>query len=172
MTHPYSFRTWDLIKPPHIGREKPWHQDCAYFNYPVGTTVVGVWIAIDAATEENGCLHIIPGSHREGPTPHFRRRDWQICDTEVAVPKNVTVPFDPGGCLFWHGMTHHGSPTNRSTHRRRALQYHYRPESTVEMTAKERLVHLRRRRTWGNVLNHLSIDSRLKINCSHPILFS
>ena len=136
---PVLFQDMGLIKPPHIGREKPWHQDCAYFNYPVGTTVVGVWIAIDAATEENGCLHIIPGSHREGPIPHFRRRDWQICDTDVAVPRNVTVPLDPGGCLFWHGMTHHGSPTNRSAHRRRALQYHYRPESTVELTTKERL---------------------------------
>ena len=136
---PVLFQDMGLIKPPHIGREKPWHQDCAYFNYPVGTTVVGVWIAIDAATEANGCLHIIPGSHREGPIPHFRRRDWQICDTDVAVPRNVTVPLDPGGCLFWHGMTHHGSPTNHSTHRRRALQYHYRPESTVEMTTKERL---------------------------------
>ena len=118
---PVLFQDMGLIKPPHIGREKPWHQDCAYFNYPVGTTVVGVWIAIDAATEENGCLHIIPGSHREGPIPHFRRRDWQICDTDVAVPRNVTVPLDPGGCLFWHGMTHHGSPTNQSAHRRRAL---------------------------------------------------
>ncbi|MYC14844.1 MAG: phytanoyl-CoA dioxygenase family protein [Gemmatimonadetes bacterium] len=136
---PVLFQDMGLIKPPHIGREKPWHQDCAYFNYPLGTTVVGVWIAIDAATEANGCLHIIPGSHREGPIPHFRRRDWQICDTDVAVPRNVTVPLDPGGCLFWHGMTHHGSPTNRSAHRRRALQYHYRPESTVEMTSKERL---------------------------------
>ena len=136
---PVLFQDMGLIKPPHIGREKPWHQDCAYFNYPVGTTVVGVWIAIDAATEENGCLHIIPGSHREGPIPHFRRRDWQICDTDVAVPRNVTVPLNPGGCLFWHGMTHHGSPTNRSAHRRRALQYHYRPESTVELTTKERL---------------------------------
>ncbi|MCY3683239.1 MAG: phytanoyl-CoA dioxygenase family protein [Gemmatimonadetes bacterium] len=136
---PVLFQDMGLIKPPHIGREKPWHQDCAYFNYPVGTTVVGVWIAIDNATEENGCLHIIPGSHREGPIPHFRRRDWQICDTDVAVPRNVTVPLDPGGCLFWHGMTHHGSPTNQSAHRRRALQYHYRPKSTEEMTAKERL---------------------------------
>ena len=136
---PVLFQDMGLIKPPHIGREKPWHQDCAYFNYPVGTTVVGVWIAIDAATEANGCLHIIPGSHREGPIPHFRRRDWQICDTDVAVPRNVTVPLDPGGCLFWHGMTHHGSPTNQSAHRRRALQYHYRPESTIEMTTKERL---------------------------------
>ena len=136
---PVLFQDMGLIKPPRIGREKPWHQDCAYFNYPVGTTVVGVWIAIDAATEENGCLHIIPGSNQHGPIPHFKRRDWQICDTDVAVPDSVTVPLDPGGCLFWHGLTHHGSPPNRSPYRRRALQYHYRPESAVALTAQERL---------------------------------
>ena len=136
---PVLFQDMGLIKPPRIGREKPWHQDCAYFNYPVHTTVVGVWIAIDAATEENGCLHIIPGSNRHGPIPHFKRRDWQICDADVAVPNSVTVPLDPGGCLFWHGLTHHGSPTNRSPYRRRALQYHYRPQHAVALTAKERL---------------------------------
>lgn len=136
---PVLFQDMGLIKPPRIGREKPWHQDCAYFNYPVHTTVVGVWIAIDAATEENGCLHIIPGSNRHGPIPHFKRRDWQICDADVAVPNSVTVPLDPGGCLFWHGLTHHGSPTNRSPYRRRALQYHYRPQRAVALTAKERL---------------------------------
>ncbi len=136
---PVLFQDMGLIKPPRVGREKPWHQDCAYFNYPVGTTVVGVWIAVDAATEENGCLHIIPGSNQKGPTPHFKRRDWQICDTEVAVPNSVTVPLGPGGCLFWHGMTHHGSPTNRSTQHRRALQYHYRPESAIALTTRERL---------------------------------
>ena len=136
---PVLFQDMGLIKPPRIGREKPWHQDCAYFNYPVHTTVVGVWIAIDAATEENGCLHIIPGSNRHGPIPHFKRRDWQICDADVAVPNSVTVPLDPGGCLFWHGLTHHGSPTNRSPYRRRALQYHYRPQCAVALTAKERL---------------------------------
>lgn len=136
---PVLFQDMGLIKPPRIGREKPWHQDCAYFNYPVHTTVVGVWIAIDAATEENGCLHIIPGSNQHGPIPHFKRRDWQICDADVAVPNSVTVPLDPGGCLFWHGLTHHGSPTNRSPYRRRALQYHYRPQCAVALTTAERL---------------------------------
>jgi len=136
---PVLFQDMGLIKPPHIGREKAWHQDCAYFNYRLDTTVVGVWIAIDAATKKNGCLHIIPGSHKKGPEPHFNLRDWQICDTSVAVQDSVTVPLEPGGCLLWHGMTHHGSPTNRSSHRRRALQFHYRPQNAVELTKEERL---------------------------------
>ena len=136
---PELFQDMALVKPPRFGSEKPWHQDCAYFNLPEGTTVVGVWIALDAATAENGCLHIIPGSHSEGPMIHFKRRDWQICDTDVPVGRDTMVPLEPGGCLFWHGLTHHGSPVNQSEQRRRALQFHYKPASAGEVTTQERL---------------------------------
>lgn len=135
---PAIFQEMALLKPPHIGSEKPWHQDCAYFNVPLDTTVIGVWIALDPATIENGCLHIVPGTHREGPMPHFRRRDWQICDTDVEVDRNVAVPLEPGGCLLWHGLTHHGSPPNHSTHPRRALQLHYQPSNAGKISKEER----------------------------------
>ena len=136
---PELFQDMALVKPPRYGSEKPWHQDCAYFNLAEGTTVVGVWIALDEATPENGCLHIIPGSHSEGPMIHFKRRDWQICDTDVPVARDTMVPLKPGGCLFWHGLTHHGSPANQSEQRRRALQFHYKPASCGEVTTQERL---------------------------------
>ena len=136
---PELFQDMALVKPPRYGSEKPWHQDCAYFNLPEGTTVVGVWIALDEATPENGCMHIIPGSHSEGPMIHFKRRDWQICDTDVPVARDTMVPLKPGGCLFWHGLTHHGSPVNQSGQRRRALQLHYKPASSGEVTTQERL---------------------------------
>ncbi|HCR18488.1 MAG TPA: hypothetical protein DIU35_13490 [Candidatus Latescibacteria bacterium] len=135
---PLMFQDMALLKPPQ-GREKPWHQDCAYFNMPLGSLVIGVWIALDEATAENGCLHIIPGSHKEGPMLHFNCRDWQICDTDVEVKRDVMVPLEPGGCLFWNGMTHHGSPTNLSGNRRRALQFHYKPESSKSISKEERL---------------------------------
>ncbi len=136
---PELFQDMALVKPPRFGSEKPWHQDCAYFNVPFGTTVVGVWVALDEATPENGCLHIIPGSHNEGPRIHFKRRDWQICDTDVPVARDTMVPLKPGGCLFWHGLLHHGSPVNRSSARRRALQFHYKPGSCEEITTAERM---------------------------------
>ena len=136
---PERFQEMALLKSPKIGREKPWHQDCAYFNLPLGTPVVGVWIALDEATIANGALHVIPGSHREGPVNHFRRRDWQICDTEIAVERDVAVPLKPGGVLFWHGMTHHGSPWNRSGRRRRALQLHFKPRGVAETTTEDRM---------------------------------
>ncbi len=137
---PILFQEMALLKPPG-GREKPWHQDCAYFNYPLGTTIIGVWIALDPADADNGCLHILPGTHREGPVNHFKRRDWQICDTDVQTERDVVVPLAPGGCLLWHGMTHHGSPTNPSQKMRRALQLHYRPASAAQIDTDERMQH-------------------------------
>ena len=133
------FQDMALLKPPLNGREKPWHQDCAYFNIPLNTPVVGVWIALDEATINNGALHVIPGSHTEGPVNHFKRRDWQICDSDVPLDRDVAVPLKPGGVLFWHGMTQHGSPTNRSNKRRRALQLHYKPSNVLEITTEDRM---------------------------------
>ncbi|RMF76281.1 MAG: phytanoyl-CoA dioxygenase family protein [Chloroflexi bacterium] len=124
---PDMFQDMALLKPPKIGREKPWHQDNAYFNLPVETPVVGVWIALDEALIENGCMHIIPGTHRDGPVVHFKRRDWQICDTDVQVNHIVAVPLQPGSCLLFNGLLHHGTPPSRSAKRRRAVQYHYKP---------------------------------------------
>ena len=114
---PALFQDMALLKPPRIGREKPWHQDHAYFDLPLDTPVVGVWIALDRATTDNGCMTIIPGSHRRGPVVHFQRRDWQICDTHVDNRGALAVPLEPGGCLLFSSFMHHGTPHQ---HRRRA----------------------------------------------------
>ena len=136
---PELFQDMALIKPPRIGREKPWHQDCAYFDLPLDTKVVGVWIALDEATIENGCMRVLAGGHREGPRLHFQRRDWQICDTEMLGKSSVAAPLKPGGCLFFDGLLPHGTPHNTSPLRRRALQFHYRPVGTIPTTREERM---------------------------------
>lgn len=137
---PELFQDMALLKPPG-GREKPWHQDMAYFNVPIDTTVIGVWIALDEATTANGALHVLPGSHQRGPRFHFKRRDWQICDSEAPRGTDMIVPLPPGGALVWHGLTQHGSPKNESHTRRRALQFHYRPASVQMTTTEERMQH-------------------------------
>jgi phytanoyl-CoA hydroxylase len=136
---PVLFQDMALLKPPFIGREKPWHQDNAFFDIPPETTVVGVWIALDEAVPENGCMFIISGSHREGPVLHWVRRDWQICDTDVAATEAIAVPLKPGGCLFFHGLLHHGTPPSQSARRRRALQYHYKPLHAGNTSPQQRL---------------------------------
>jgi phytanoyl-CoA hydroxylase len=138
------FQDMALSKPPKIGREKPWHQDCAYFNVPPDTPVVGTWIALDDVDLENGCMHVLDGGHQEGPQNHFDRRDWQICDTDIEALHTlrhpvVAVPLKRGGCLFFKGLLPHGTPMNRSGRRRRALQYHYYPADTGKTSEDDRL---------------------------------
>ncbi len=122
-----------LLKPPHIGREKPWHQDMAYFAISPPEKVLGTWTALDPATIENGCMHVIPGSHRSGPKPHYHDRDCQLNDEDVAVEQDVVVPLAPGGVLFFGALIHHGTPPNRSSVRRRAIQLHYASTECVDL---------------------------------------
>lgn len=126
-----------LLKPPHGGGEKPWHQDMAYGNLAYNKQVIGVWIALDEASVDNGCMHVIPGTHAEGAIPHYSVRDWQICDNQIEVERDVIVPLQPGGLMFFHGMVKHGTPSNFSHKRRRALQFHYVGESAVKLNPQE-----------------------------------
>lgn len=134
---PHMFQDMALIKPPGAGREKPWHQDNAFFRMVPGTPIVGVWIALDDATVDNGCMRVIPGSHREGPKRHARLRDLQICDNDVEVPRVTAVPLPAGGLMFFDGLMHHGTPANRTNTRRRAMQFHYSLAEVTETSEDE-----------------------------------
>lgn len=125
-----------LLKPPFGGGEKPWHQDMAYGGLYFKKQIVSVWLALDEANLENGCMHIIPKSHLLGGVPHFMIRDWQMCDTHVDVDKDMAVCLKPGGALIFSGLLHHGTPANFSPFKRRALQFRYAPAS-VELMSKE-----------------------------------
>jgi len=117
-----------LVKPPRIGGEKPWHQDAAYFRGSDPNLVFGVWIALDPATPENGCMQVIPGSHRRGPVPHIPAEDINLCTIRpehVHTQQRVALPMQPGDALVFHSLIHHYTAANRSDLRRRALQFHY-----------------------------------------------
>lgn len=126
-----------ILKPPTGGAEKPWHQDMAYGNLAYDQSVIGLWLALDPAELDNGCMHVIPYSHREGAVPHYAVRDWQLCDVSVHVERDVAVPLKPGGALIFSGLLHHGTPPNFSLKRRRALQLHYASESAKKLTPQE-----------------------------------
>lgn len=134
---PVLLQDMALLKPPHIGTEKPWHQDMAYFSWGPPEKIVGVWIALDPATAQNGCMHVLPGTHLEGTKPHFHVRDCQLADDAVEVERDVLVPLAPGGALFFSSLLHHGTPPNDSPHRRWALQYHYRATSASPVSRDE-----------------------------------
>ncbi|HEX5326616.1 MAG TPA: phytanoyl-CoA dioxygenase family protein [Acetobacteraceae bacterium] len=117
-----------LVKPPRIGAEKRWHQDAAYFRGSDPNLMFGVWIALDPATTENGCMAVIPGSHLVGPVPHVPHADINLCTIRadhVHPDRRIAVPLDPGDALVFHSLIHHYTAANRSDLRRRALQFHY-----------------------------------------------
>jgi len=145
------FQDMALIKPPN-GREKPWHQDHAYFELTPETRVVGVWIALDPAGIENGCMRVMPGWHRRDKFMHFQIRDLQICDSEMAglESNRVAVPLEPGGCLIFDSYLPHGTPSNFTSSRRRALQFHYHAIGAQIITAEERVA------IWGGEANGIA----------------
>lgn len=126
-----------ILKSPSGGAEKPWHQDMAYGALAYDKSVIGIWLALDPAELDNGCMHVIPYSHREGGVPHYAIRDWQLCDSSVHVDRDVAVPLEPGGALIFSGLLHHGTPPNFSVKRRRALQIHYAPQSANKLSPQE-----------------------------------
>ncbi len=93
----------------------PWHQDWFYWK---GAHKLSVWIALDDATPENGCLKMIPGSHR-------RALDMKEVDDGVGFGRRVgeedlkglpvtTIPARRGDAVFFHDLTVHGSHPNTS----------------------------------------------------------
>jgi phytanoyl-CoA hydroxylase len=132
------FQDMAMIKPPR-GREKPWHQDHAYFNLGLDTRIMGVWMPLHETTPANGCMYVLAGAHREGPQPHFMRRDWQICDTEIYGCQRTAVLMQPGDVLLFDAKLPHGTPTNHTNQQRWAVQFHYVPCSAVATDDEVRL---------------------------------
>jgi phytanoyl-CoA hydroxylase len=117
-----------LVKPPKVSGEKPWHQDAAYFRGSDPNLMFGVWIALDPATRENGCMQVIPGSHLRGPAPHVPAEDINLCTIRpdlLRLDEREALPMDPGDVLIFHSLIHHYTAANRSDQRRRALQFHF-----------------------------------------------
>ncbi len=113
-----------LMKPPKFGGQKVWHQDNAYFRLEPND-VFGFWIALDEAYVENGCMHVIPGSHREGIGEHGGVADDYGLSSAPTADDAVPCIMNTGDALVFHGETYHYTPPNTTVERRRALQYHY-----------------------------------------------
>ena len=66
-----------ISKEPRVGRATPWHEDSSYWNGRADTMegIITVWLALDKATEENGCMRVIPGSHLAGGFSEYERVD-------------------------------------------------------------------------------------------------
>ncbi|MYG06646.1 phytanoyl-CoA dioxygenase family protein, partial [Candidatus Poribacteria bacterium] len=119
-----------IWKPPKIGLGFPWHQDRWYTRPQFKTkTTVGTWTAIDAADKENGCLYVIPGSHKIGILEHVELEGSQQQEFKQAVgardEDGVAVEIPPGSVIFFDNRILHKSTDNNTERFRRSNIAHY-----------------------------------------------
>jgi ectoine hydroxylase-related dioxygenase (phytanoyl-CoA dioxygenase family) len=110
-----------LMKPAFHGSPVSWHQDSGYWRTIAPPALLSCWTALDAATEENGCVLMLPGTHRLGVIEHQRGDDSFLHVRGVDLSTAVPVVLPPGGVSFHHSCTVHGSGPNTTPNRRRGL---------------------------------------------------
>ncbi len=129
----FSANYWG--KPANVGSAQPWHQDLAYLvpeqrlEYSGAITI---WIALDPATKENGCLEFYPGSHILGDLPYRGSRsaediEQMNIDVEQLFPhiEPIAVELKPGSAVCFGGHVVHGSKKNSSDFSREAISFGY-----------------------------------------------
>ena len=119
-----------IWKAPEIGLGFPWHQDKFYFGKRFKTaTTVGTWTAIDAADRENGCLYVIPGSHKRDISIHDDLEGSQQNEFKLARDARdedgIAVEVPPGAVIWFHSHLLHKSTDNHSQRFRRSYVSHY-----------------------------------------------
>ncbi|MGI9470333.1 MAG: phytanoyl-CoA dioxygenase family protein [Rubripirellula sp.] len=117
-----------FMKPPEVGGPKPIHQDNFYFGPDDHNATLTVWIALDDATIQNGCLRY-GDRHLDHVIPHFAPEgepfNLQIDGVAAEDYSMSPAPVSSGGVSFHHGNSLHQSSANTSDQPRRAVAFHY-----------------------------------------------
>lgn len=118
-------RSHMIYKPATYGAATPWHQDAAYRPPDTTERSVNVWMPLDEATVESGCMQFIPGSHVGELLPHefVVESGSLLTDVKEAqgvdVARAVACPVAPGGATFHTVRTlHHTGPNTTGDDRR------------------------------------------------------
>jgi len=158
--NPIAVQSMYIFKQPYIGAKVGPHQDGTYlFNEPL--KIMGVWVALEDATLENGCLWFIPGSHKlpikrryirnpnqqefnEGEMLIYEGKDDQF-DEKAFVP----VEIKAGDAILIHGQVVHKSEQNRSPISRQIYTFHIIETNNTEYS-KEKWIQTKERTPVGN----------------------
>ena len=111
-----------------------WHLDNPYWSFSSHHSI-SIWVALDDATYENGCLYFLPGTHKEarfqscGITENMA--DIFRVYPEWAERRAVAAPMKAGSCSFHNGLTAHGAGPNMTPGRRRAMTCAYMPDGST-----------------------------------------
>jgi phytanoyl-CoA hydroxylase len=134
------FQTQFILKNPGAWGQ-PWHQDSHYFNFD-HQPQIGLWLALSEATLENGCLHVIPGSHKRPiqphePDPRPGANQGYLEIMGLSEERSVPVTMEQGDLLVFHSFLIHRSTDNVAATRRAAMVYHFGRAGTVNLAGPE-----------------------------------
>jgi len=135
-----NFALWNssfFAKPAFNGYATPWHQDGQYWPIrPLATC--SVWLAIDDATSENGCLKFIKGSHKDKKLKKHRINknekltlNQELLKSEYIEKKSVNLILKRGQISLHDVYMVHGSEENKSSNSRRAMTMRFMPTTSV-----------------------------------------
>ena len=135
-----NFALWNssfFAKPALNGYATPWHQDGQYWPIrPLATC--SVWLAIDDATSENGCLKFIKGSHREKKLKKHKINksekltlNQELLKTEYIEKNSVDLILKRGQISLHDVYMVHGSDENKSPNSRRAMTMRFMPTTSI-----------------------------------------
>lgn len=131
-----AMHTMLINKPPDPGTltsRHPMHQDLYYFPFRPPNRVVCSWTAMQKIDRKNGCLVVIPGSHK-GDLLEHDYPDWEggvnklyhgIKNYNPDTDNRVWVEMDEGDTVFFHPILIHGSGTNKTDGFRKSISCHY-----------------------------------------------
>lgn len=125
---PLLLQSMVIMKPPGIGGEVTCHQDST-FLMTEPETCIGFWLAIDAATLENGCMEFIPGEHKGPLRRLFRRKNGgtelvDLSSDPYPEERRIAAPAAAGDLVIFSGRAPHMSRANRSSKPRMAYTLH------------------------------------------------
>lgn len=132
----YHYHSKMIMKDAQVGGAWAWHQDYGYWyhNGVLSPNLCSVFIAVDRATRENGCLQVLRASHKLGRIDHVLTGDQSGADPQrVAVAcerlERVYCEMEPGDVLFFHANLLHRSDQNKSDHPRWSMVCCYNARS-------------------------------------------
>eukprot|EP00930_Biecheleria_cincta_P063948 TRINITY_DN4948_c1_g1_i1.p1 TRINITY_DN4948_c1_g1~~TRINITY_DN4948_c1_g1_i1.p1 ORF type:complete len:385 (-),score=72.16 TRINITY_DN4948_c1_g1_i1:92-1195(-) len=134
-----------FVKPARSGHGTAWHQDNAYFQEKDPSSGLGMWVALDDATEANGTLHVIPWTTRDGMCHHIRddASDHMLtCREAVAAAGEVPCILGAGGVVFFRFDTPHCTKDNKTDLDRSAVAVHFRKMESDKTFRVERPLNL------------------------------
>jgi len=143
-----------------------WHLDTPFWSFS-SRQALSIWVALDDATLENGCLYFIPGSFKETTFENkgIGKNMDGIFDVypQFKTVNSVAAKMKAGSCSFHNGLTIHGAGANMTCGHRRAMTCAYMPDGSVFNGQANILP--------GTYLETLAVGDLLNNDAQNPLIY-